>query len=89
MIDATNFDFGSIFYILMNGWYLGGWGDYGSCLMDVYYGSYVMVTIDGDYDMKNQAVFTRGAMGKYRKFSTGIGLCVPYQCQEDDLVGMT
>lgn len=52
-LNATNFDFGSIFYILLNGWYLGAWGDYGSCLVDATYGQYILVTIDGDYDREN------------------------------------
>lgn len=38
---------GSIWYILFNGWYLGAWGDYGSCLADATYGQYVLVTMDG------------------------------------------
>ena len=28
--------FGSLFYILVNGWYLGQWADYSSCLVDAF-----------------------------------------------------
>ena len=53
LLDATKFDFGSIFYVLLNGWYLGAWGDYGSCVADATYGQYVLVTMEGNYDMAN------------------------------------
>ena len=75
---------GSIFYALVNGYYLGAWGDYGSCVADATYGQYVMVTIDGDYSPKNP-LFTRGAFGKYSNFSSRIGLCMPLQCNETDM----
>jgi hypothetical protein len=88
-VNATNFDFGSIFYILLNGWYLGAWGDYGSCLADATYGQYVLVTIDGNYDTEHLALFTRGSIGKYKRFSTNVGLCMPYQCQELDMAEMS
>lgn len=76
-LDAYNFSFGSIFYLLLNGWYLGAWGDYGSCVADATYGQYVLVTINGDYDTSELALFTRGTIGKSKKFSTNVGLCMP------------
>lgn len=88
LLDATSLDFGSIFYVLLNGWYLGAWGDYGSCVADAKYGQYVLVTMEGDYDMQNQAVFTRGALGKYKRFATHVGMCVPYQCSDVDMQSM-
>ena len=45
----------------------------------------MLVTIDGDYDTESLALFTRGTIGKYRNFSTNVGLCMPYQCAEADL----
>ena len=84
----TSDAFGSIFYVLVNGWYLGNWGDYGSCLSDATYGQYIMTTISGDYDQKNKPLFTRGAYGKYSNFTTRLGLCMPKQCKEADLEAM-
>jgi hypothetical protein len=81
---GTNLTMGSIFYSLLNGYYLGSWGDYGSCLSDATYGQYIMVTIDGDYSPKNP-IFTRGAFGKYSNFSSRIGLCMPQQCNMEDM----
>lgn len=75
---------GSIFYSLLNGYYLGAWGDYGSCVSDATYGQFVLVTLDGDYSPKNP-LFTRGAFGKYSNFSSRIGLCMPSQCNETDM----
>jgi len=49
--NAKKYDvLGSLFYILLNGWYLGNWGDYGSCLVDATEGQYIMATVSGDYD---------------------------------------
>ena len=56
---TTNLNIGSIFYILLNGWYLGQWGDYSSCLADATYGQYVLVTMNGKY--QGGADFTRGS----------------------------
>jgi hypothetical protein len=50
LADAANFNMGSIFYVLLNGWYLGSWGDYTSCVSDATFGQYVLVTIEGQYD---------------------------------------
>jgi hypothetical protein len=33
IVDPANM-MGSLAYLLMNGWYLGNWGDYGSCVAD-------------------------------------------------------
>ena len=76
---------GSIFYTLLNGYYLGAWGDYGSCVSDATYGQYIMVTINGNYDTKTKPLFTRGAFGKYSNFSSRVGLCMPSQCNETDM----
>ena len=88
LLNAANIDLGSIFYVLLNGWYLGAWGDYGSCVADATYGQYVLVTMEGNYDQKNQATFTRGGLGKYKEFATHVGMCVPMQCGEADLKTM-
>lgn len=77
-VDAFNFSFGSIFYILLNGWYLGSWGDYDSCIADATYGQYILVTMDGNYDQNT--TFTRGTIGRFKNFSTNLGLCMPMQC---------
>jgi hypothetical protein len=88
-LRGYNLEFGSIFYLLLNGWYLGAWGDYDSCIADATYGQYILVTIDGNYDTEHLALFTRGTIGKYKRFSTNLGLCMPYQCQEADIDTMT
>jgi len=75
---------GSIFYTLLNGYYLGAWGDYGSCVSDATYGQYIMVIINGTYSSK-KPLFTRGAFGKYSNFSSRVGLCMPSQCNEGDM----
>ena len=72
-----------LFSVLVNGYYLGAWGDYGSCVSDAT-GQYIMVTINGQYNSTNP-LFTRGAFGKYSNFSSRIGLCMPIQCKEEDL----
>ena len=71
--DATNF--GSVFYLLLNGLYLGQWGDYESCLADANQGQYMLVTMGGNY--AGSADFTRGGAGKYDNFSTFLGMCIP------------
>ena len=73
----TSDAFGTVFYVLLNGWYLGNWGDYGSCLADATYGQFIMATVHGDYDQKNKPLFTRGTYGKYSNFTTRLGLCMP------------
>lgn len=88
LLKMVNFDFGAIFYVLLNGWYLGAWGDYAACISDATYGQYVLVTMTGDYDPSNP-IFTRGAFGKYNKFQTNVGMCVPTQCSETDMLSMT
>lgn len=79
----------SIFYLLLNGWYLGNWGDYGSCLADTSDGQFIMATVHGNYDQKNKPLFTRGAYGKYSEFTTRLGLCMPKTCTEADLQAMS
>lgn len=77
-------DIGSIFYPLVNGWYLGEWADYSSCLADAKDAQYVMATVTGKY--KGSVDFTRGGIGKYTKgFSTRMGLCFPKQCSLDEV----
>lgn len=68
---------GSLFYLLVNGWYLGNWGDYGSCLADATDSQYILATVTGEYDRKNKKLFTRGSFGKYSNFTTRLGLCLP------------
>ena len=51
-------DFGSIFYVILNGWYLGQWGDYDACASDTTYGQFVLATINGDY--VGPVIFPRG-----------------------------
>ena len=38
--------------------------------------------------MAHQATFTRGGLGKYKRFATHVGMCVPYQCNETDMLSM-
>ena len=77
-------DIGSIFYALVNGWYLGEWADYSSCLADAKDAQYVMATVTGNY--KGTVDFTRGGVGKYTNgFSTRMGLCFPKQCTIDEV----
>lgn len=69
-------DIGSIFYALVNGWYLGEWADYSSCLADAADSQYVLATVTGTY--AGTVDFTRGGIGKYTDgFSTRMGLCFP------------
>jgi hypothetical protein len=69
-------EFGSIFYALVNGWYLGQWADYSSCLGDATDSQYVLATVNGDYGGPFE--FSRGGFGKYTGgFATHMGLCFP------------
>ena len=77
---------GSLYYILVNGWYMSEWGDYSTCLADATDAQYVFVTINGNYS--GPALFTRGAQGKYTPFSAKVGMCVPKQCTLDDMKSM-
>jgi len=67
--------FKSIFYFLVNGWYLGQLGDYSSCRTFTNNGEYILATINGEYSADYP--FMRGSYGKYIDFSTQMGLCVP------------
>jgi len=50
-VDLFNGKFGAIYYLLVNGWYLGAWGDFDSCVNgDTTYGQYILVTINGIYN---------------------------------------
>ena len=76
--------FGSLFYALLNGWYLGQWADYSSCLADATDSQYVLATVSGDY--KGPFQFVRGGEGKYTNgFTTRMGLCFPKQCTQDEV----
>ena len=55
--------FGSLFYILTNGWYLGQWGDYSSCEYDSVVGAYSLASVQGTYNGTFE--FSRGGYGKY------------------------
>lgn len=71
--------FGSLFYALLNGWYLGQWADYSSCLADATDSQYVLATVNGNYSGNYQ--FTRGGIGRFTDgLSTRMGLCFPKQC---------
>jgi hypothetical protein len=77
-------DFGSIFYALVNGWYIGQWADYSSCLADAADSQYVLATVKGTYN--GQIEFTRGGIGKFSNgFGTRMGLCFPKQCTLDEV----
>ena len=77
-------DFGSVFYALVNGWYIGQWADYSSCLSDAADSQYLLATVSGTYDGKIE--FTRGGMGKFSNgFGTRMGLCFPKQCTVDEV----
>lgn len=70
---------GSLFYALLNGWYIGQWADYSSCLTSAADSQYVLATVKGDYN--GPIKFTRGGIGKFTDgFSTRMGLCFPKQC---------
>jgi len=79
---------GSLFYALVNGWYLGQWADYSSCLAAASDSQYILATVKGKYN--GSITFTRGGIGKYSEgFSTRMGLCFPKQCSEDEVRGFT
>ena len=61
-------EFKSIFYFLVNGWYLGQLGDYASCRTFTNNGQYILATINGDYTA--DFPFMRASYGKYIDFST-------------------
>ena len=72
---------GTVLYVLFNGWYLGQWADYSSCLRDATNSQYVLADIQGTY--KGDVEFTRGGYGKFSpNLSTRIGLCFPKQCKK-------
>ena len=67
---------GSLLYALFNGWYLGQWADYTSCLTDATNSQYILATVSGDY--KGALEFTRGGLGKFSpELTTRMGLCFP------------
>jgi len=79
---------GSLFYALVNGWYLGQWADYSSCLVAAADSQYVLATVRGTYT--GQIEFTRGGIGKYTDgFTTRMGLCFPKRCTKEEVVGFT
>lgn len=81
-------DIGSLFYPLVNGWYLGEWADYSSCLADAQDSQYVMASVTGNYN--GTVDFTRGGIGKYTKgFSTRMGFCFPSQCNKTEVDNFT
>jgi len=43
-------DVSSLFYALVNGWYLGQWADYSSCLTDAANSQYILATVKGNLD---------------------------------------
>jgi len=80
--------FGSIFYALLNGWYLGQWADYSSCLADATDSQYILATVSGNYSGPFQ--FTRGGVGKFTDgFTTRMGLCFPKQCKSEEVRDFT
>lgn len=77
-------NFGSLFYALLNGWYLGQWADYSSCLMDASDSQYVLATVSGNYSGPYH--FTRGGEGKFTDgLETKMGLCFPKQCTKEEV----
>jgi len=73
-----------MFYALLNGWYLGQWADYSSCISDATDSQYILATVKGDYSGPFQ--FTRGGIGKFSDgFKTRMGLCFPKQCTADEV----
>ena len=80
--------FGSMFYALLNGWYLGQWSDYSSCLADADDSQYILATVTGNYTGPME--FTRGGIGKFTDgFTTRMGLCFPKQCSQDEVAYYT
>lgn len=81
-------DFGSAFYALLNGWYLGQWADYSSCLTNAADSQYVLAKVHGKYN--DDITFTRGGIGKFSDgFSTNMGLCFPQTCTVEEIRGIT
>lgn len=78
---------GSIFYAITNGWYLGQWADYTSCLTDATNSHYILAEVTGDY--ASDIEFVRGGAGKFTTNSpnqtTRMGLCFPKQCSKEDV----
>ena len=70
---------GSLFYFLVNGLYLGQWGDYTSCMKDTTNGNFILATVNGNF--KGDYEYQRGGEGKFVQFSTSIGICLPHVCQ--------
>lgn len=58
---------GSLYYVLVNGLYLGEYGDYASCRVSTTNGNYVLANVQGTYT--GSYPFTRGTFGKYQNFS--------------------
>ncbi len=59
---------GSIFYLIVNGAYLGQMGDFASCYTDTVDGQYMLASVTGNYE--GQYAFPRGSFGKYTPFTT-------------------
>ena len=74
---------GSIFYLIVNGAYLGQMGDFASCYTDAVDGQYMLASLTGDY--VGDYAFPRGTFGKYTPFTTQMGLCVPKQCSVEQV----
>jgi hypothetical protein len=52
MVNHLILDFpamGSVYYLLVNGAYLGELGDYSSCRISTTNGQYMLATLKGDY----------------------------------------
>jgi len=76
--------FGSLFYMIVNGWYIGQWADYSSCLKDASDSQYILATVSGDYT--GPQPFTRGGQGKFTDgLTTRMGLCFPKQCTKQEV----
>ena len=69
-------NYGSLIYALVNGWYLGQWADYSSCMDGPTDSQYILATVKGEVDEYNR--FSKGGMGKYTNgVDTRMGLCFP------------
>jgi len=88
LMSMIGYPFVSLSYILTNGWYLGQWGDYSSCLYDSIEGAFTLATVNGKYG--GEFEFSRGGYGYYTKgFSTAMGLCYPSNCNSTEIRGYT
>ena len=70
MVNHIIMDFpamGSAYYLLVNGAYLGEFGDYSSCRISTTNGQYMLATLKGDYVLEYP--YARGTVGKYQSFS--------------------